>query len=457
MAAATNDSACICFMTVLKDGDKSFSRMRAPSLCRAMRAATSFFEPDVAISRVDAACFSAHTGTPPNSASRRAADMVVAAVGFRVFSVQCFLFSIQTRLDMPSLASMPIELLEQIVPVEDRLPFALASRSMPTLCINDTESRWITRATSTMSRVKWAVEVMGATPTVKWCAAAARRGEGRTVVYISWTYNVPLDGTVCDAAAAGGRVEVLRYLHFYVNAPWEKTVYFYAARHGHLRMLQWLYEVKAPFANGEVEDNGESYLGNFPAWHPSEGAVDGGHLHILEWMRSAGHEIYHTYQDSKSTMSVAVASGHIHVVRWLHQHMPPWMSGSSWEEETAVEALCRASHSYGSSYDMLEWVLGEGIRIDAELWYFLGVRGGIALARWLVQHGASFRWGRSKPSVYVAAMQEYHDEVEALGVIQWIYANGCRPSPDAIEYASFCAWQHVLEWLATTTPSMQAP
>lgn len=88
----------------------------------------------------------------------------------------------------------------------------------------DGEPRWITAATSSFARLKWAVEEMEASITSSWCAALAKRGDEVLLAYllsgIRWDGPPDLmDASVCAAAAAGGHVGMLQWLQRHPNQP----------------------------------------------------------------------------------------------------------------------------------------------------------------------------------------------------------------------------------------------
>ena len=105
--------------------------------------------------------------------------------------------------------------------------------------------RWTTSGVSSFARLKWAVNDMGATPTLAWCCAAAKRGDEVLVCtqcalcYIHYGLGVAWDVRVCSAAASGGHLAMLQWLHAQ-GCPWDEWACAYAAEYGHLATLQWL-------------------------------------------------------------------------------------------------------------------------------------------------------------------------------------------------------------------------
>ena len=152
----------------------------------------------------------------------------------------------------------------ELIPSEDLLPTALACRRMRDACIQRaTHERkqggplWMTRITSSEQRVHWAVAMGAASPTSKWCAAVAERGD---LIMLKWlrAFGAPWDDDTVAAAAGHGHLEVLKYAHeqgLPLDAPDEDgdQLIHEAAGKGHLAVMKWLHERGVPLdvANGE--------------------------------------------------------------------------------------------------------------------------------------------------------------------------------------------------------------
>ena len=101
------------------------------------------------------------------------------------------------------------------VPSDDLLPTGLTCKQLAAVCgaradreRSDGAPRWGTSITSSITRVKWAIANGAGAPTVKWCAAAAARGD---LAVLQWVrlYGTPWDYTVCSSAAEHGHLHVL--------------------------------------------------------------------------------------------------------------------------------------------------------------------------------------------------------------------------------------------------------
>ena len=60
----------------------------------------------------------------------------------------------------------------------DLLVLALTCKEFLALCVaanGARRMRWVTGATDSTGRLHWAIDVMGGTPTLKWCKALAAR------------------------------------------------------------------------------------------------------------------------------------------------------------------------------------------------------------------------------------------------------------------------------------------
>ena len=89
------------------------------------------------------------------------------------------------------LGSDELSCIVKCVSPDDLLAFALVCKPLSVQCITVAEAdrklgkpRWVTAATSSRARIKWAVEDLGATPTVEWCICAAANGHLATLQWL---------------------------------------------------------------------------------------------------------------------------------------------------------------------------------------------------------------------------------------------------------------------------------
>lgn len=333
-----------------------------------------------------------------------------------------------------SLAMMPdddLGLIVERVPEEDRLPLALGCKRLSAICIaargGESMYRWQTKATSTAARAKWAIQHMGATPTVAWCATLARRGDDVLLVYLSSRYCVPLDATVCAGAAAGGHVELLHHLHCERSVPWDESACYMAAFHGQLHMLQWLREREAPLREFAIKDGLPWYVET--GTHPSVGAIIGGHLHVLEWMESVGLPVHYVCPgddelemnyDIDTCLTHAAYNGHVDVLQWLYQRMPPWLASNPRLEESASMVAAQ-----NGNIDVLKWMRSKGVQFTAQIWYSaLWANPTVEMLDWLLAQGTPLDWS------HCANPYEMAVNAGPIDVVKWLHSHGCPLEPD---------------------------
>ena len=237
---------------------------------------------------------------------------------------------------MPLATLPPDELMciMKLLPAEDRLTAALACKPMRDECISladderGLDKRWITAGTSSFARLKWAVEVMGATPDIMWCCAAAERGDEMMVCYIHYGLEVAWGDDVCAAAASGGHVDLLKWLHS-KGCPWDELTCAHAARGGYLTMLQWMRSQDPPCP-----------------WNESVCiyAAQGGHLTTLQWLRSQDPPCPWSYH----ACSFAAESGQLTTLQWLRSQ------GCVWDKDE-----CLKTAKKGGYIAMAEWIRGQ--------------------------------------------------------------------------------------------------
>ena len=102
-----------------------------------------------------------------------------------------------SALDLDALASVI-----DSVASDDLLPLALVCKVIYGLsrsrAMNERDlprPLWVTCGTTTLARASWAVEVMGATPTARWCTYAARHGHTDVLKWMM------AKGVACDEHA----------------------------------------------------------------------------------------------------------------------------------------------------------------------------------------------------------------------------------------------------------------
>ena len=186
-----------------------------------------------------------------------------------------------------------------------------------------------------------------------------------------------------DHAAASGDLHAIQALRS-MDPPcaWRAGTWAAAAKHGHLHLLQWAHVQLdlpvhgPPSLSSYYRHSDPAGMGNIQCehlWDESicQGAAEGGHLHILKWLRSldppcpldaetskaaaaAGNlEIFnwltteeeHTSWHTESC-TAAAAGGHLGALKWMRQQVPP----CPWTEATCAAAAA------GGHLEVLQWL-----------------------------------------------------------------------------------------------------
>ena len=256
------------------------------------------------------------------------------------------------------LFNLDSDVLEKIVHaigMHDLLAFALTCKSSHNLAlcwrdVNAPGSCWLTRATSSVPRLEWAINIMGGFPKKCWFVIAATQGD-LAVVQKLYEHGCPWDEHTCASAAEGGHLEILQWARAN-GCPWDKFTCAYAARAGHLDLLQWAR------ANGCPWDEDTCGL-----------AAEGGHLDLLQWARANGCPW------DTLTCAYAANTGHFEILKWARANGCPWDAftcayaaraghleilqwararGCPWDEDTC------ASAAEGGHVDLLQWARANG-------------------------------------------------------------------------------------------------
>lgn len=137
-------------------------------------------------------------------------------------------------------------------------------------------------ATTTFSRIRWAVETIGETPTIKWCNSAARRGDELMLFYIAGRFNISLNESTFVAAVESGNIALLTMLRQRTTA-WDTQSLACAAKTGNLAVVKWLCKENAPVAR-YIEEEGDpfdAHLDNPMLW-----AMANGHRDIVDYLHT---------------------------------------------------------------------------------------------------------------------------------------------------------------------------
>jgi hypothetical protein len=259
---------------------------------------------------------------------------------------------------------------------------------------------------------------------------------------------MPHSNVAVLAAALSGRLHILQHLLDTKVWPKPRVLGHYAARSGSVSMLNWLKAQSwCPFDD-----------------YTCDGAAIGGHLAILQQLRSDGCE-----WDVESIACYAACSGSIELVEWLRQQgiainaeVLAWAAGSGhialcehlrsrgcdWDADACNEAAsygdvnmlrwlrergcpCNAgevciSAARHNFTDILDYLIEQGEQLSAEVLTntlnCAGTHNQLRAAQWLRQHGANW------PAVLIhdvmgdghSALMQWHSDTLA-----WARAEGC--------------------------------
>lgn len=305
------------------------------------------------------------------------------------------------------LSMLMVDILSAItnfIPSEDWLPAALACKALKNAFTVD-EHGYVTMGTSTISRLEWAIHVMGATPTVRWCGAAAERGDETMLVYLR-SYGAPWDARVVFSAAKGGQVEVIKYLHCIRGVPWVnengQSACRYAAMNGHLTTLQWLREQDPPCP-----------------WdgHLWESCAMTGQLAVLQWALAqnppcpcADYSNWHAddWGENWGCCAAAVEYGHLEILKLFRAQDPP----CPWD------ARCCVNAARNGDLPALQWMRDSTIHADPCAWdewvsMEAAENGHVEVLKWMRAQNPPCPW--SKLECLTEAKTRGH-----TAVVEWI-------------------------------------
>ena len=308
------------------------------------------------------------------------------------------------------------------VPEEDRLPLALTCKPLSVLCIAVADHgrkagapRWITEATTTLARMRWAVRGIRAPIPPSWCAALAKRGDKRLLSYVlsDEDWRPPdLGQDVCAAAAAGGHVGLLEWLRFEKNAPWDATVVQAAVKGGHLTVLRWLCRHIMNREFGSIVDAQNVIMRT---------AVQHGHLEIVQWVygrMDGNHTPAATMDDNYATHVIASAQyGQLAVLQWLVLNIGGWRTWPGPHFLDVWRAAARNSH-----VATLQWMRSQlGGAYDKVVFFTAVVGGQLAPLQWLHSLGPC-PYGDHEPSKPLFCLMAARDGY--LDVLEWLRSQG---------------------------------
>lgn len=192
----------------------------------------------------------------------------------------------------------------------------------------------------------------------QWCMAGlAACGDLETLKRIHRPFlNFPFVYMVY--AAENGHLETLQWI-FSHAADLNEGIVYVAARRGHLHVLEWVHAVRPSFLASTLRE-------------ASVRAAEGGHIPILRWFK--GLNCHWTVE----TACGAARFGTLDTLMWLH------------DEGCPMDVSVCSSAAMGGNLSILAWLRGKGCEMNANTMRCavqLGCPGGLALVRWVVEHG----------------------------------------------------------------------
>lgn len=147
------------------------------------------------------------------------------------------------------------------------------------------------------------------------------------------TLRMPID-MACSCAAGKGKLDVLQEVRR-LGGPWDEGTSQAAAQGGHLHVLQWLragpMKARCPWDE-----------------RTCEAAARGGHIDVLRWMRQR------KCKWDEGTCFAAATKGHLAVLQWARKNACPW------DPDLLEEALeC-------GQFDTFEWAWNNGLAEEYE-------------------------------------------------------------------------------------------
>mmetsp|Transcript_1335 Transcript_1335/g.3081 ORF Transcript_1335/g.3081 Transcript_1335/m.3081 type:complete len:722 (-) Transcript_1335:726-2891(-) len=260
---------------------------------------------------------------------------------------------------------------------------------------------------------------------------------------------MPRGKGVAIKGARGGHLGMLQFLGKSKGGFWGGALCDAAAGGGHLHVLQWLRSRTPAVHWGPDGTRGAAeggHLGSLQWMYAQRPkcprvydiclyAARGGHLHVLEWLRA---------RDSfcllaSNACSQAAAHGHLEVLKWLRAR------GCSWSEDTCAAAAT------GGHMHILQWLRSQNPPCPwAGDTYAGAAKGGhLSILQWLRAQTPPCPWVPGIEPACTAAAENGH-----LEALQWLRSQ-TPPRPwdaEACHSAADNGQLEVLQWLRSQNP-----
>lgn len=279
------------------------------------------------------------------------------------------------------------------------------------------------------------------------CIKAAVSGSYDIIKHIFENYN----GTVIDpvnilkAAAKSGHFKILKYVYkvstkylFDTQFKYHEKICEGAAEGGHVDILEWLIKKDYPihkqaFINAthcghlHVLQSFHRYIHYNQTLHIWTTAAEGGHMAILRWLSDTGRRP----DEYGDVYDMAAKHGHFKVLKFLLD------SGKNGLSPHTCMYAARNGH-----FDILKYLLKEGCPYDARVCAFAAMGGHLGIVKWLIENG--YLWDESEfwYSSYIQAADNGR-----LDILKWLHTIKPITSYKYALHAIMAGHFEVFKWL----------
>jgi len=243
----------------------------------------------------------------------------------------------------------------------------------------------------------------------------------------------------CSAAAANGHLAVLKWLHTCKKLRLTKAVTALALENGHLPVVQWLHSQLTPLFPKRLRNSRccHKHTRQVPKSQVTftfrtgalEGAIQRGHLSVLEWCENQGFLTGRRF--SSCAMANAAAGGHLDVVEWLAS------TGKFPRTPHTVDNSASGGH-----LKVLEWLHKTFIHLPpatTEAMDKAALHGHLKVVEWLHRNRSE---GCTRRAMDGAAQNGH------LEVVEWLHENRIEGgTTHAMDWAAWNGHLEIVEWL----------
>ena len=219
------------------------------------------------------------------------------------------------------------------------------------------------------------------TPMNEVAHEAAIGGHVRVLAWIYNQYPTTLGNhLLTQTACEYGHLDLLKWLRsFYIGCPWNSHCLASAAKNGHMAVLQWAF-----YHGANVSLSGNEIAA----------AAHNGHLYAVMWMRRRGFPM------NAHACKNAADGGHLEVLQYLRSGETP----CNWDNATCIRAAKRGH------LRVLHWALANGCPCDRWFtWWAAEGTGQVLVLRYLAASGFALRKARREEfGDSQSALDKYH-------------------------------------------------